>query len=104
MTTTLGSQCLVCSHFRSALDYPEAGQRTCSAFAGPIPGEIWDNAVDHRREYPGDNGVRWAGVDGREFPAYALTAAQAEAEPVAAKSDPSQKRDGDPEPDEPPAT
>lgn len=75
MTTTLGSQCLSCEHFRSPLDFPDADERTCAAFPDGIPEEIWANRADHRREFPGDGGIRWTGDD-REFPVYAMTEAK----------------------------
>jgi hypothetical protein len=32
--------------------------RMCHAFAS-IPSEIFDCLVDHRKPWPGDNGIRW---------------------------------------------
>ncbi len=71
MTTTLGSQCLQCRHFRSPLDEPDGQGRTCAAFPGQIPNAIWRNQTDHRNEYAGDGGIRW---EGEWYPEYALAA------------------------------
>jgi hypothetical protein len=47
-----------------------AGQSSCDAFPSGIPIEIQAGQVDHRKPYPGDNGMRYApaaGVDTSEM-------------------------------------
>lgn len=45
------SQCVYCNHKHS-------GAGTCDAFPGRIPMVILTNDVDHRKCYPGDNGIQ----------------------------------------------
>lgn len=49
-----------CNHCR----HRAADARTCAAFPGGIPGEIESNRHDHRKPYPGDNGIRFEPKDG----------------------------------------
>ena len=51
---TVLSQCLLCKHTSGHV-------AICAAFPGSIPDEIMMNQVDHRRPYPGDEGVALAG-------------------------------------------
>lgn len=44
-------QCFYCKHKRPA--------GKCDAFPEGIPREILFNRVDHRKPYPGDNGIQW---------------------------------------------
>ena len=44
--------CLFCSRYRYGSD-----TWTCDAFPVEIPFDIIENGFDHRRPYPGDNGV-----------------------------------------------
>ena len=45
------SQCDVCKH--------KGANLTCAAFLTIIPGEIQTNEHDHRKAYPGDQGIRF---------------------------------------------
>lgn len=47
--------CALCKHLRF-----EQG-RTCAAFPAndAIPLEIWNGENDHKRPYPGDNGIQF---------------------------------------------
>jgi hypothetical protein len=60
-------QCMRCKHNTWKL-VPRPGQspmeeadplHTCDAFPGGIPDAITINQSDHRRPFPGDNGIRW---------------------------------------------
>ena len=52
-------QCLACTHLLSR----ELGKLThCSAFPEEIPVAILMNQHDHRKAYPGDNGIRFEPV------------------------------------------
>lgn len=48
---TQSSQCLLCQHY-------EFG-KTCAAFPRAIPQQIFVGGFDHRKPYPGDNGIRF---------------------------------------------
>lgn len=52
MTLVDPAQCFTCKHF------DRQDGLSCSAF-DRIPGEILDMNFDHRKPYPGDQGVRW---------------------------------------------
>ncbi len=67
MTTRPSPQCATCTHLAMK---PE---RICAAFTGGIPDEIWQNREDHREAFPGDHGIRWDPLGGREFPEYAMS-------------------------------
>ena len=45
------TQCVRCKHW--------IRQMECEAFDGPIPVEILSNEHDHRKPYPGDNGIQF---------------------------------------------
>ncbi len=49
------SQCAHCRHWREGAK--------CSAFPRGIPLSILTNDSDHRKPYPGDNGIRFDPVD-----------------------------------------
>lgn len=51
MTTRLMIPCDICKHYR--------GEMKCNAFPSGIPDEIYFLGYDHRKEYPGDNGIRF---------------------------------------------
>ena len=58
------TQCNECIHRHIRED----GFRTCDAFPEPteegeIPEVIFDNRVDHREPFPGDNDIRWEAKD-----------------------------------------
>ena len=36
---------------------------TCSAFPDGVPSEILANEFDHRKPFPGDNGIRFKGAE-----------------------------------------
>jgi len=44
-------QCAYCKHFHH--------DRTCTAFPDWIPTEIMGGEHDHRKPFPGDNGIRF---------------------------------------------
>ena len=60
------SQCLCCRHFVSGIRSPD-GEPRCAAFPDGIPHEVFFTTVDHRKPYPGDNGIRWES-NGRPYP------------------------------------
>lgn len=79
MTARPQSQCTpTCARWRppladTAAADGEMGPIACDAFPEGIPAAIWENRADHRRPFPGDNGLRWApAAEGVTFPAYAL--------------------------------
>lgn len=45
------AQCVRCKHLLS--------NARCAAFPEGIPADILENRHDHRRPYPGDNGIRF---------------------------------------------
>ena len=45
--------CMFCTHLGSVMG------RTCEAFPGGIPDEIWEGRNKHRKPYPGDNGIQF---------------------------------------------
>lgn len=49
------SQCVLCAHFEGI--GPEGA--ICGAFPEGIPEEIITGQHDHRKPYPGDDGIRW---------------------------------------------
>ena len=51
------NQCGTCKHYQ--------GDMRCDAFPYPkrIPQKIVSGLFDHRKPYPGDNGVRWEPVE-----------------------------------------
>lgn len=51
MSTRLPIPCNICKHYK--------GQTRCNAFPSGIPDEIYFLGYDHRKEYPGDNGIRF---------------------------------------------
>jgi hypothetical protein len=49
------NQCNSCIHYEGAF--------TCAAFPDEIPDDIFNGFFDHRKAFPGDNGVRWEPID-----------------------------------------
>jgi hypothetical protein len=43
--------CIGCRHYEGACE--------CTAFPNGIPDEIIDGTVEHRKPYPGDNGIQF---------------------------------------------
>ena len=56
MTSTMPFLCMGCVHLESDT-YGEIG--LCSAYPTGIPEEIWSGAVDHRKAYKGDHGIKF---------------------------------------------
>ena len=55
------TQCLTCLHFRQGPRRATAdGVNCCTAYPNGIPIEISSGRFDHRKEAPGDNGVRYS--------------------------------------------
>lgn len=52
MTTIAAPICAVCKHRRGDLRDPK-----CDAFPDGIPNEILLSKADHRKPFPGDNGI-----------------------------------------------
>jgi len=50
-----GPVCTFCCHID-----PRPRRRTCKAFPGGIPEEIWLGTNDHRLPFPGDGGMTFA--------------------------------------------
>lgn len=55
---TYSPVCVFCKHLTR--------QRECAAFAGDVPLEIWNGDNDHRKPYPGDNGIQFEPVGEEE--------------------------------------
>jgi hypothetical protein len=50
--------CLDCAHFDQA-EAIRSGKYRCKAFPLEIPQTILVNNADHKKPYPGDNGIRF---------------------------------------------
>lgn len=63
--------CYVCEHFdlEKAKDL-SIREVTCKAFPKMIPREIFFEYFDHRKPFPGDNGIQFKLKNGEEFPWY----------------------------------
>lgn len=53
----VSSQCDECKHLRAKAQRTDPN--TCDAFPAGIPDEVLWNRHDHKKPYPGDNGVRF---------------------------------------------
>jgi hypothetical protein len=52
--------CIPCRHFRgSTREDDGTHHHTCDAFPDEIPAEIWRGDNNHRKPYPGDNGIQF---------------------------------------------
>jgi len=59
MTIGPAPMCLFCKH----LIETEEGRDVCKAFPEGIPDEIYFHYYDHRKEFPGDKGIRFEPVE-----------------------------------------
>lgn len=58
--TPIPVQCASCKHYRGLKPVGEWDtQQVCDAFPDGIPEELLVGDVDHRKPYPGDNGIRF---------------------------------------------
>ncbi|MEU6786550.1 hypothetical protein ABZ912_45770 [Nonomuraea angiospora] len=62
MTRRRPAICDACARLRQRVDAQAAGRYVpyCEAFPEGVPAEIYEGGFDHRHEYPGDGGVRFA--------------------------------------------
>ncbi len=58
-------QCGRCRHFDWGLFV--AGGFCCKAFPDGIPKKIWRAKTDHRKPYPGDNGIMFLAAEDKEY-------------------------------------
>lgn len=61
MTKYAAPMCMTCKHLAS-----EARGMECAAFLDGIPDAIISSAFDHRQPYPGDRGIRYELIPGKE--------------------------------------
>ena len=65
MTIGPATMCYVCEYFEK-----EDGKIKCKVFKEGIPREIFFEYFDHRKPFPGDNGVQFKLKEGEEFPEF----------------------------------
>ncbi len=63
MTTMAAPMCYYCRRFH-------ADHFGCEAFPQGVPDLIMFGDADHRKPFPGDNGLRFALVPGKKLPDY----------------------------------
>lgn len=63
MTIGPQTQCFRCKHFIFDGDAPVGAPNRCTAFPQRIPDDIIIGGFDHRKEYPGDQGVRYEPIE-----------------------------------------
>ncbi|MDX1969766.1 MAG: hypothetical protein SFV23_21520 [Planctomycetaceae bacterium] len=57
--------CMDCRHLSRDPDAPAFSGSTCDAFPAGIPIEIFIDGFDHRKRFPGDNGIRFEPIEPR---------------------------------------
>lgn len=55
-------QCANCKHFRD--ERPDSNRPACDAFPDGMPPVVLTGEHDHRKAYPGDNGIRFEPIEG----------------------------------------
>jgi len=74
MTQRFAPMCLWCKHRTDGIENtdelgPIPSTPTCKAFPNGIPDKIFFEIGDHRKEWPGDNGIQFEASD-EELPEY----------------------------------
>lgn len=66
MTTwNISRQCMRCQHFLDGHTMRD-GKHVCVAFPEEIPEVILAGEFDHSQPYPGDHGIQFEPIDGRD--------------------------------------
>ena len=60
----IGLQCMTCTHRRER--GVGEGRAACDAYPDGIPWEILDGHIDHRKAYPGDQGILYDPLPGTD--------------------------------------